>query len=71
MAGVTVASRLIFSPHLGRWPIKSAGNKASASDSLKLLLQLSADKLYSPEDKLSLTSVFMCVCARTCAHVCV
>ncbi len=69
MAGWTEGCRLIFTPRLCRWPMKSAVNKASASDSLKLLLQLSADKLYSPEDKLSLTGV--CVTEGTSVLVCV
>lgn len=64
-------------PHQCRWPIKSAVNKASASDSLKLLLRLSADKLYSPEDKLSLTVLWeglreqapLCACVHECIRV--
>lgn len=60
MAGCIEGCRLIFAPHPCRWPIKSVVNKASVSDSPKLL-RLSADKLYSPEDKLSLILVYMCV----------
>lgn len=68
MAGWTEGCRLIFAPRQCRWPIKSVVNKASASDSLKLLLRLSADKLYSPEDKLSL--ILVCVTEGTSARVC-
>lgn len=71
MAGWTEGCKLIFALRQCRWPIKSAVNKASASDSLKLLLRLSADKLYSPEDKLSLTRVCVCDWGNKCLCVCV
>lgn len=69
MAWWTEGCRLIFAPRQYRWPIKSVVNKASASDSPKLLLRLNTDKLYSPEDKLSL--ILVCVTGGTSACVCV